>query len=139
MEGKVIERYSRQSNSGASDRRTAAIAVLVRQYGGVAGAVRRIVAGWRGTFSGVQISIALQRRWPLLVPNEHQVADCLDSMEKQRLIECVLFKHTKIYQRIKREPEKIPTRARPDPDCIMRSGLLPLLPGTRGRMVCDAV
>lgn len=85
------------------DRRAAAIAELVFKYGGVSGAVRRIVFGWRGRFSGVQISIALARRWPLLVPNKHQVQDCLDSMERQRLIECVLCKHTKIYQRTKRK------------------------------------
>lgn len=106
MEGQLIERHPRQSISGASDRRTAAIAVLIRQYGGVTGAVRRIVFGWRGTFSSVQISIALQRRWPLLTPNQYQVTDCLGDMEEQRLIECVVQKHTKIFQRIKPESFK---------------------------------
>jgi hypothetical protein len=109
VEGQVIEHLPRQSISGASDRRTAAIAVLIRQYGGVTGAVRRIVFGWRGTFSGVQISIALQRRWPLLTPNQYQVADCLDDLERERLIECVVCKHTKIYQQIKSPTRSAPT------------------------------
>ena len=69
--------------------RLAAIADLVFEHGGVAGAVRRIVFGWSGRFSGVQIRIALNRRCPLLVPNQHQVEDCLDRMEKQRLIRVV--------------------------------------------------
>ena len=65
-----------------SESRLAAIAVLVFKCGGVSGAVRRIVFGWRGRFSSVQIRIALQRRWPLLVPNEYPVEDCLDLMEE---------------------------------------------------------
>ncbi len=77
--------------------RLAAIHVLVFQCGGVAGAVRRIVFGWRGRFSSVQIRIALARRWPLLVPNETQVEDCLESMARHRQIECVACKHTKLY------------------------------------------
>jgi hypothetical protein len=81
--------------------RIAAIADLVFQRGGVAGAIRRLVAGWPGRFSTVQISIALQRRWPLLVPNEYQVADCIEWMEKQHLIKCVIYKHSKIYEKTK--------------------------------------
>ena len=92
----------RQSVSGAPDRRIAAIAVLVFRCGGVCGAERRIVFGWRGRFSAVQIDIALQRRWPLLVPNEYQVTDCLEQMEEQRLIKCVVCRHSKIYERINR-------------------------------------
>lgn len=83
--------------------RHTAIAVLVFEQGGVAGAVRQIVFGWVGRFSSVQIRIALQRRWPLLAPNKYQVEDCLECLEKQRLIECVLCKHTKIYQRKRNE------------------------------------
>ena len=112
----------RQSNSGASDRRTAAIATLLYQYGGVSGAVRRIVYGWHGKFSSVQISIALQRRWPLLTPNEYQVEDCLEDMERQGIIECVLFRHTKLYQRLKHETHHPSSRfVAPR---IMRPGLL---------------
>ena len=85
------------------DSQIAAIHVLVFQFGGVAGAIRRIVHGWPGRFSRVQISIALQRRCPLLVANQHQVADCLDLMEKQRLIEVVIHKRTKIYERKKHQ------------------------------------
>lgn len=95
---------SASAHSGAlvaHDQRTAAIAQLVFEYGGVAGAVRRIVFGWRGRFSSVQIRIALTRRWPLLVPNKYQIDDCIEFMEKQRVIECVLQKHSKIYQRLK--------------------------------------
>src|SRR5450756_1914886 len=79
--------------------RIAAIADLVFNRGGVAGAVRQIIFGWSGRFSAAQISIALRRRWPLLAPNKHQVTDCLDWLEKRRLIECVLCKHSKLYQR----------------------------------------
>jgi len=92
---------ARQSSSGVRDQRAAAIAVLVFKFGGVSGAVRKIVYGWRGKFSAVQISIALQRRWPLLIPNQYQVADCLEAMERQGLIKCVLFRHSKIYERVK--------------------------------------
>jgi hypothetical protein len=84
----------------SSDRRLAAIASLVFQYGGVTGAVRRIVFGWRGRFSSIQIRIALARRWPLLVPNQYQVEDCLEQMERFQQIDCVVCKHTKIYQRL---------------------------------------
>ena len=87
------------------DSRSAAIAVLVFKFGGVSGAIRNIAFGWPGRFSSVQISIALQRRWPLLKPNKHQVADCLEAMERQRLIECVVFRHTKIYQRVNQTNE----------------------------------
>jgi len=83
--------------------RLAAIHVLVFQFGGVAGAIRRIAHEWPGRFSRVQICIALQRRCPLLVGNQYQVEDCLDCMEKQRLIEVVVSKHTKIYQHRKHE------------------------------------
>jgi len=83
----------------APDRRVSAIATLVFKYGGINGAVRRIVFGWRGRFSSIQIRIALARRWPLLIPNQYQVEDCLECLEEQRLIECVLCKQTKIYQR----------------------------------------
>jgi hypothetical protein len=119
--------------------RLAAIHVLVFQFGGVAGAIRRIVHGWPGRFSRTQISIALQRRWPLFVPNEYQVEDCLDFMEKQRLIECVVHKHTKIYERRKYEAQKNHPRARPDPDRVVRTDLLPLFAGARGGLVCGAV
>src|SRR5579872_3714872 len=81
-----------------NDNRTAAIADLVFARGGVAGAVRRIVLAWPGRFSAVQISIALQRRCPLLTANQYQVADCIDWLEKRRLIECVVSRHSKIYQ-----------------------------------------
>jgi hypothetical protein len=82
-----------------SDSRQEAIATLVFQHGGVAGAVRRIVADWPGRFSSVQIRIALQRRCPLLVPNRYQVEDCIEHLEKRRLIECVLCLHSKLYRR----------------------------------------
>lgn len=86
--------------------RIAAIRHLISKYGGICGAVRHIVFGFRGRFSSVQIHIALVRRWPLLVPNKYQVADCLENMEQQRLIVCVLNKHTKIYQRKNKPPMK---------------------------------
>ena len=96
--------------SEAESSRLAAIHVLVFQFGGVAGAIRRIVHGWPGRFSRVQISIALQRRCPLLVPNQHQVSDCIERLEKQRVIECVAFKHSKIYH--KTQFSKAPAIAR---------------------------
>ena len=82
-----------------SEDRLAAIAALVFKRGGVAGAVRRIVFQWNGRFSGVQISIALARKYPLLVPNKYQVQDCLDRMERFGLIQCVVCRHSKLYQR----------------------------------------
>jgi len=97
------------------DRREAAIATLIREHGGVAGAVRRIVFGWRGRFSCVQIRIALSRRYPLLVPNTYQVEDSLDDFERRRLIACVAFKHTKLYERIKKEPDEEIHRQLPGP------------------------
>lgn len=86
----------------AEQARIAAIAYLVFQRGGIAGAVRQIVYGWRGRFSAAQINIALRRRWPILVPPKHQVEDCLNYLEKQRVIKCVIHKHSKLYIRIKK-------------------------------------
>jgi hypothetical protein len=82
-----------------AESRRAAIAYLVWEQGGVAGAVRRLVYGWRGRFSSVQISIALQRRWPLLRPNRDQVRDSIEYLKGRRVVVCVLEKPTKLYQR----------------------------------------
>jgi len=79
--------------------RRAAIALLIFERGGITGAVRTLVFGWQGRFSIVQIKIALQRRWPLLVPNKEQVEDCINQFEKLRIIECVTSKKSKLYQR----------------------------------------
>lgn len=84
-------------------RRIAELRYLIFKRGGIAGAVRRIVYGWQYRFSAAQVHIEIQRRWPVLVPGEFQVGDCLERMERQRIIQCVLFKHSKIYQRIKNE------------------------------------
>jgi hypothetical protein len=88
--------------------RRVAIAYFVFERGGIAGAVRRLVFGWRGRFSAVQIEIALRRRWPLLVPNKHQVADCIDRLERLRVIECIAQRHSKIYQRREYENRETP-------------------------------
>ena len=82
-----------------TDQRLKAIATLVFKHGGVSGAVRKIVFGWRGRFSSTQIRIALARRWPLLVPNKTQVEDCLANLEEEQRIECVANRHSKIYLR----------------------------------------
>jgi hypothetical protein len=97
------------------DRREAAIVTLITKHGGVAGAVRRIVFSWHGRFSCVQIRIALGRRYPLLVPNTYQVEDSLDDFERRRLIACVAFKHSKLYERIKKEPHEEIHRHLPRP------------------------
>lgn len=79
--------------------RLAAIAILIHQMGGVAGAVWRLVWSSQGRFSAVQIRIALRYRWPLLVPNKYQVEDCLEALERQKVIACVIQKQSKIYER----------------------------------------
>ena len=77
---------------------------------------------WKGRFSSAQIHIALRRRWPLLVPNHHQVEDCLESMEKQRLIKCVIYKHSKIYEVTTRAE-----RERPAPAPVVKIVFRPLV------------
>ncbi|MCX6896285.1 MAG: hypothetical protein NTZ16_12470 [Verrucomicrobia bacterium] len=65
------------------------LAVLICRLGGVAGAVRRIVFAWPGEFSTRQIENSLRQLYPGLHPNEHQVADVIERMRRQQLIEVV--------------------------------------------------
>jgi len=96
----------------AEQGRLDAIADLVFRRGGITGAVYRLVSNWPGQFSKAQISIALRGRWPVLVPNRYQVSDCLDRFERQGLIECILYKHSKIY-RFKNARDKFSKPVRP--------------------------
>jgi len=100
--------------SASEARRIAEIRYLIFKRGGVAGAVRRIVYSWRFRFSAAQVQIELRQRWPLLVPGQYQVADCLEQMERRRIIECVLFKHSKIYQRIENPRRHLRVRILPE-------------------------
>ena len=65
------------------------LTVLICRLGGVAGAVRRIVFAWPGEFSVRQIENSLRQLYPGLHPNEHQVADVIERMRRQQLIEVV--------------------------------------------------
>ena len=94
-----------------AEARSAAIADLVFARGGMAGAIRRIIFGWFGRFSAAQISIALRRRWPLLTPNKHQVADCLDWLEKRRFTIAGSNAYTKTFQILFTTPVTLPSGA----------------------------
>lgn len=90
---------SNHETNPISENHEAIIRSLVFEHGGVSSAVRRIVWQWPGRFSVVQIKIALAKRCPLLVPNRWQVEDCIEALERRRFIVCVVFRHSKIYQR----------------------------------------
>jgi hypothetical protein len=66
------------------------LAFLVFKRGGVSGAIRRIVYGWKGIFTTGMIYGKLLQKYPLLVPSDYQLFDCLERMVKQNRIVRVL-------------------------------------------------
>ena len=73
---------------------------LVFKCGGVAGAIRRIVYRCQGIFTSSLIHAKLLRKYPLLVPNHHQLIDCLKTMEMQKRIQCVLINTCGIFYKL---------------------------------------
>lgn len=65
------------------------LAILVFRYGGVSGAVRRIVSLYPGGFTVEKIKVSLAALYPGLHPAEFQVADCLERMKWEGRIRIV--------------------------------------------------
>ena len=63
---------------------------LIFKRGGVSGAIRRIVYRFNGIFTFSMVHGKLLRKYPLLVPNDYQVVDCLGTMERQNRIQRIL-------------------------------------------------
>jgi len=79
------------------------LAVLIYRLGGVAGAVRRIVFAWPGEFTTAQTENSLRQLYPGLRPGQHQVADVIDRMRRQRIIEVIAIEgDVQIYRRAER-------------------------------------
>lgn len=89
------------------------LAILVYRLGGVAGAVRRIVLTWQGEFSCQQIEDSLRQLYPGLRPGVHQVADLIDRMRRQQIIERYTDERgVKMYRRCERR-QAVPAEFNP--------------------------
>lgn len=63
--------------------------ILIRRFGAVSGAVRRLVYAFPGEFTTAKIAKLLTAVCPGLIPGEFQVADCIESMLREKRIECM--------------------------------------------------